>query len=66
MTSRRWSAILFLITFILVLAVSYGPATGVETPEIRNVFDELWETNQQHLNWFDPGFTGPLPEISAP
>jgi rubrerythrin len=34
--------------------------------KIRELFEELWEADKEHLKWFDPNHTGPLPETCAP
>lgn len=34
--------------------------------QIRGMFEELWEADEEHLRWFEPGFTGKLPETCAP
>ncbi len=49
-------------------ACAVDPLTSAVLPlhKIREMFDELWAANRQHLRWFDPGFTGPLPEVCAP
>ncbi|MCD6285224.1 MAG: alpha-glucosidase/alpha-galactosidase, partial [Anaerolineae bacterium] len=49
-------------------ACAVDPLTSAVLPlhKIREMFDELWEANQQHLRWFDSDFTGCLPEICAP
>ena len=48
-------------------ACAVDPLTAGVLPlhKIREMFDELWEANQQNLRWFDRDFTGPLPEICA-
>jgi alpha-galactosidase len=49
-------------------ACALDPLTASILPlhEIRAMFEELWEAEQEHLLWFDPHHTGPLPEIAAP
>jgi alpha-galactosidase len=47
-------------------AVDPLAASVLPLHEIRALFEELWEAEEEHLKWFDPDFTGPLPEIAAP
>ena len=41
-------------------------ASLLSLPQIRRMFDELWEAEKDLLLWFDPDHKGPLPETCAP
>ncbi len=49
-------------------ACAVDPLTASILPldQIREMFEELWEAEEEHLRWFDPNHAGPLPEIAAP
>jgi len=49
-------------------AVALDPnvAAVCSLPEIRRMFDELWEAEAPHLVWFDKNHSGPVPETCAP
>jgi alpha-galactosidase len=49
-------------------ACAVDPLTASVLPlhKIRALFEELWKAEEEHLKWFDPNFTGPLPERAAP
>ena len=40
-------------------------ASLLSLPQIRQMFDELWEAEKDLLLWFDPDHKGPLPETCA-
>ena len=48
-------------------ACCLDPLTAAVLPlsKIRAMFEELWEAEKQHLLWFDPSYTGDLPETCA-
>ena len=45
--------------------VDPNAAALVSIPKIREMFEELWQANKEHLKWFDKSHTGPLPETCA-
>lgn len=49
-------------------ACALDPLTAAVLPlhKIRELFDELWELEREHLLWFDPTYKGALPERCAP
>jgi alpha-galactosidase len=49
-------------------AVTLCPLTAslLPLPQIRQMFDELWQAEGELLAWFDPNHSGPLPETCAP
>ncbi len=49
-------------------ACCLDPLTSAVLPlsKIRELFEELWEADKEHLKWFDPNHSGPLPETCAP
>lgn len=49
-------------------ACALDPLTAAVLPlhKIREMFDELWDLEKEHLLWFDPTYKGPLPERCAP
>ena len=49
-------------------ACAVDPLTSAVLPlhKIHEMFDELWDAVSDHLLWFDPDFSGSLPEICAP
>ncbi|MFW6007282.1 MAG: alpha-glucosidase/alpha-galactosidase [Halanaerobiales bacterium] len=48
-------------------ACTLSPMTSatLTLPEIRDMFNELWEAEKDLLLWFDPSHTGPVPELCA-
>lgn len=48
-------------------AVALSPITSavLSLPEIREMFNEMWEAEKDLLLWFDPSHQGPVPEICA-
>lgn len=49
-------------------ACALDPLTAAILPldKIRDMFEEMWEAEEDLLLHFDPGHTGPLPETCAP
>jgi alpha-galactosidase len=49
-------------------ACALDPLTAgvVPLPQIREMFEELWEAEGDLLAWFDRSWSGPLPETVAP
>ena len=47
-------------------AVDPLTASVVSLDKVRAMFEELWAAEEGLLKWFDPAYTGPLPEICAP
>jgi alpha-galactosidase len=37
-------------------------AATLTLPKIRELFEELWQADKEHLLWFDPSYRGRLPE----
>jgi alpha-galactosidase len=46
-------------------AVDPLTASVLSLKDIRSMFDEIWESEKDLLQWFDPFYKGDLPEISA-
>ena len=46
-------------------ALSPLTASKLSLPEIREMFNELWEAEKDLLLWFDPSHEGPVPEKYA-
>jgi alpha-galactosidase len=46
-------------------AVDPLTASVLSLRDIRSMFDEIWESEKDLLQWFDPFYKGDLPEISA-
>lgn len=41
-------------------------AAVLSIPKIKEMFAEMWEVEKEHLAWYEPGFSGKVPEIYAP
>ncbi len=46
-------------------AVDPLTASVVSLPDMRKMFEELWEAEGDLLAWFDPDYKGPMPETCA-